>query len=131
MLSFSLPISRRRRRRRRRLVGARGRWRICSASPRPDARSLPPSQLPFSFSSSFSRLLHRAAAQLRLPHRAARPRAPTAARPPAPRSDNINEGGGAGPLRLGGPSLNLTDRSSRPTSGDFPRPGGPSCRLSG
>lgn len=45
MLSFSLPISRRRR---RRLVGARGRWRICSASPRPDARSLPPSCLSLS-----------------------------------------------------------------------------------
>lgn len=38
MLSFSLPISRRRR---RRLVGARGRWRICTASPRPGAPSLP------------------------------------------------------------------------------------------
>lgn len=45
MLSFSLPISRRRR---RRLVGARGRWRICSASPRPGARSLPPSCLSLS-----------------------------------------------------------------------------------
>lgn len=98
-------------------MGARGRWRICCASLWLGAPSLQAAFL-------FRLLLLRLRAAARLPHRAGRPPAPTAARPPAPRADNINEGKGAGPRPRSGPSLNVTDSASWPINSSYRRPAG-------